>query len=113
MKDEKTDQLERFFLSLFTRFCVCFLLCRYLQGNRVVSLDDLASRGKLGSREAAEDLVMKAMAQGMIKGSIDQVAGTVQVTWVQPRVLTHDQVRDLQTRLNNWASKVNNFATAI
>ncbi len=36
-----------------------------------------------------------------------------QVTWVQPRVLTHDQVRDLQTRLNSWATKVTDFATAI
>lgn len=39
-----------------------------------------------------ELLVMKALAQGLVKGAIDQVDGTVHMTWVQPRVLDKQQV---------------------
>ena len=37
-------------------------------------------------------LVMKALALGLVKGSIDEVDQRVHLTWVQPRVLDHEQV---------------------
>jgi hypothetical protein len=40
-----------------------------------------------------ELVVMRCMARGLIKGSIDGVHRTVNVTWVQPRVLDNNQVR--------------------
>lgn len=39
-----------------------------------------------------ELLVMKALSLGLVKGSIDQVDRTVNMSWVQPRVLSVDQV---------------------
>ena len=39
-----------------------------------------------------EVMVMRALSLGLVKGSIDQVAGAVSVTWVQPRVLDRGQV---------------------
>lgn len=46
-----------------------------------------------GVREdEVELLVMKALAQGLLKGTIDQVDSTAHFTWVQPRVLDKKQV---------------------
>lgn len=42
----------------------------------------------------------------LIEGIIDQVAGTVHVSWVQPRVLGIPQIKSLRTRLDSWLDKV-------
>lgn len=41
-----------------------------------------------------ELLVMKALSVGLVRGSIDEVDKRVHMTWVQPRVLDLQQVRD-------------------
>jgi len=43
----------------------------------------------------------------LIEGLIDQVEGTVHVSWVQPRVLGISQVTSLRDRLDGWLGKVN------
>lgn len=42
----------------------------------------------------------------LIEGIIDQVEGTVYVSWVQPRVLGIPQIKSLRDRLDNWVDKV-------
>ncbi|RZR93651.1 hypothetical protein BHM03_00022202 [Ensete ventricosum] len=42
----------------------------------------------------------------LIEGIIDQVEGTVHVSWVQPRVLGIPQIRSLRGRLDTWVGKV-------
>jgi hypothetical protein len=42
----------------------------------------------------------------LIEGIIDQVEGTVHVSWVQPRVLGIPQIKSLRDRLDNWLDKV-------
>ncbi|XP_028092353.1 uncharacterized protein LOC114292567 [Camellia sinensis] len=42
----------------------------------------------------------------LIEGIIDQVEGTVHVSWVQPRVLGVPQIKSLCDRLDNWVDKV-------
>lgn len=42
----------------------------------------------------------------LIEAMIDQVDGTVHVSWAQPRVLGIDQVKSLRDRLDTWAVKV-------
>jgi 26S proteasome regulatory subunit N9 len=42
--------------------------------------------------DSVELLVMKALANGLIQGHIDQYTKNVNITWVQPRVLSTDQV---------------------
>lgn len=58
---------------------------------RNLSFQEIAST--TGAREdEVELLVMKALAQGLLKGTIDQVDSTAHFTWVQPRVLDKKQV---------------------
>lgn len=71
---------------------------------RAVPLEAISARTKL-PLDGVEFLLMKALALRLIEGSIDQVAGTVAVTWVAPRVLTPPQVADLRVRLDAWAAK--------
>lgn len=42
----------------------------------------------------------------LIEGIIDQVEGTVYVSWVQPRVLGIPQIKSLRNRLGGWIEKV-------
>jgi len=56
--------------------------------------------------DQVEWLLMKTMALGLIKGSIDEVNATVTVTWVQPRVLTVPQLSALSEQLGAWSEKV-------
>lgn len=56
-----------------------------------------------------ELLVMKALAQGLVRGAIDQVAGTVNMTWVQPRVLDRSQIAGMVQRLEGWCKDVSSM----
>ncbi|CAN4091010.1 unnamed protein product [Withania somnifera] len=64
-----------------------------------------AERTKL-SVEDVEYLLIKSLSVHLIEGIIDQVEGTVHVSWVQPRVLGITQVKSLRDRLDNWVDKV-------
>lgn len=59
---------------------------------REMTFEEIAKETQLPLNDV-ELLVMKALAQGLVKGAIDQVASTVHMTWVQPRVLDKPQVK--------------------
>jgi 26S proteasome regulatory subunit N9 len=42
----------------------------------------------------------------LIKGSLDQVEKKALVTWVQPRVLSREQIGGLANRLDEWVNKL-------
>lgn len=42
----------------------------------------------------------------LIEGIVDQVEGTVYISWVQPRVLGIPQIKSLNNRLDSWVGKV-------
>ena len=77
---------------------------------RSVPLSAIADRTKL-PMDGVEFLLMKALALHLIEGRIDQISGTVEVSWVAPRVLTMPQVEALRGRLDVWMTRVEN-ATA-
>jgi 26S proteasome regulatory subunit N9 len=56
------------------------------KSNRVVSFETL-QRTCFIPLEHVEFMVMKAMALGLTKGSINQIRGEVTITWVAPKVL--------------------------
>lgn len=49
----------------------------------------------------------------LVEGVIDQVDSTVQVSWVQPRVLSVAQVAALRTRLDSWLDRVHSTLLAV
>lgn len=42
----------------------------------------------------------------LIRGSLDQVDQKAQITWVQPRVLSLDQIEQLAQRLEQWGARL-------
>lgn len=73
--------------------------------DRQLTFAEIAKETKLPINEI-ELLVMKALSQGLVKGAIDQVASTVNMTWVQPRVLDRNQITGMIERLNDWCKNV-------
>ncbi|KAI4367942.1 hypothetical protein MLD38_016563 [Melastoma candidum] len=73
--------------------------------DRTIPLSVIAERTKLSIQDV-EHLLMKSLSVHLIEGVIDQVEGTVHVSWVQPRVLGIPQVKSLRDRLDNWVGKV-------
>ncbi|XXG43809.1 hypothetical protein AAC387_Pa01g3764 [Persea americana] len=73
--------------------------------DRTIPLNVIAGRTKL-SVEDVEYLLMKSLSVHLIEGIIDQVEGTVYISWVQPRVLGIPQIKSLCNRLDSWAEKV-------
>jgi len=60
-----------------------------------------------------EHLVMKALSLKLIKGSLDQVEQKAVITWVQPRVLSREQIGGLAKRLEDWVDKLKNVEEKI
>ena len=72
---------------------------------RSMKFDDIAKRLQVDSTQV-EWIVMKALSLGLIKGSMDQVDGFVEITWVMPRVLDNNMMNSLAERFGQWATKV-------
>ncbi|KAJ3712427.1 hypothetical protein C8R42DRAFT_686865 [Lentinula raphanica] len=74
--------------------------------NRTMSFSTIAEETRLPIDEV-EHLVMKALSLKLIRGSMDQVDQKAQITWVQPRVLSRQQIGGLAKRLDSWVNKLN------
>ncbi|XP_055848251.1 26S proteasome non-ATPase regulatory subunit 13 [Episyrphus balteatus] len=72
---------------------------------RAISFEDIAKETQLPIKEV-ELLVMKALAQGLVRGEIDEVAGVVNMSWVQPRVLDRKQIANMATTLDVWMQSI-------
>uniref|UniRef100_A0A1L8DT85 26S proteasome non-ATPase regulatory subunit 13 n=2 Tax=Nyssomyia neivai TaxID=330878 RepID=A0A1L8DT85_9DIPT len=81
--------------------CLMEMTFKRPANQRTISFGEIAAETKLPLNEV-EILVMKALAQGLVRGHIDQVAGVVNMTWVQPRVLDRTQVASMASTLDTW-----------
>ena len=72
---------------------------------RTLSFEDIAERVVVPV-DQVEWVIMRALSLKLIKGTMDQVEQTVDVTWVMPRVLDNKQMTELSTRFGEWAVKV-------
>lgn len=71
-----------------------------------LSFADVSAATKLPEEEI-ELLVMRALSLGLVKGSIDQIDKKIFVSWVQPRVLDLNQIKNMSSRLGVWSTEVN------
>ncbi|PNF30056.1 26S proteasome non-ATPase regulatory subunit 13 [Cryptotermes secundus] len=76
--------------------------------DRQLTFEEISRETRLPLNEV-ELLVMKALAQGLVRGAIDQVACNVHMTWVQPRVLDKQQISSMVQRLDCWCKDVNSM----
>jgi len=74
--------------------------------DRSVPLSAIAETTKVGL-DMVELLVMKALSLKLLKGKIDQLNQTFNVTWVQSRVLSLDHIKKMRDNLQDWTKKVN------
>ena len=73
--------------------------------SRTLPFDLIAEETRLPVNEV-EYLVMKALALGLIRGTIDQVEQIVRITWMQGRVLDAKGVAGMKERLEGWSQGV-------
>ncbi|KAB5573821.1 hypothetical protein DKX38_001015 [Salix brachista] len=98
-------QNEPKLLEKINILCLMEIIFSRPSEDRTIPLNVIAERTKL-SIEDVEHLLMKSLSVHLIEGIIDQVEGTVHVSWVQPRVLGIPQIKSLRDRLDNWLEKV-------
>eukprot|EP01108_Squamamoeba_japonica_P005153 TRINITY_DN4047_c0_g1_i1.p1 TRINITY_DN4047_c0_g1~~TRINITY_DN4047_c0_g1_i1.p1 ORF type:complete len:380 (+),score=234.66 TRINITY_DN4047_c0_g1_i1:98-1237(+) len=79
---------------------------------RTLSFADIAAAARLPLDEV-ELLLMKALSLGLVRGAIDQVASTVAISWVQPRVLDASQLDVVARRLDDWSALVGSQLAAL
>jgi len=73
---------------------------------RNLSFAELQTALHLDSIDQVEWVLMRAFSVKLLQGSIDQCEQTVDITWVQPRVLNSGQMSELATKFGEWAVKV-------
>ncbi|KAG8189314.1 hypothetical protein JTE90_019071 [Oedothorax gibbosus] len=100
LASHQTDLVQK--ISLL---CLMEMTFKRPGNNRVLTFTEIANETKLPTNEV-ELLVMKALSLGLVKGSIDQVDKTVNMSWVQPRVLSVEQIGNMKQRLDHWCKEV-------
>lgn len=69
--------------------------------NRVFTFQQLATRCSV-SIDGVELLLLSAMALHLIEGSVDGLTSTVEIRWLQPRVVDTADIRALAQRVKEW-----------
>ncbi|XP_049511660.1 26S proteasome non-ATPase regulatory subunit 13 isoform X2 [Dermacentor silvarum] len=93
-------------LSLRQKMCLlCLMEMAFQRPGSRLSFQEIAAQARLPLNEV-EVLVMKALSLGLVRGTIDQVDGQVHMQWVQPRVLSREQIAGMKKRLDAWNADV-------
>ncbi|KAJ0477793.1 putative proteasome component (PCI) domain, 26S Proteasome non-ATPase regulatory subunit 13 [Helianthus annuus] len=103
---------EKKLLEKINILCLMEIIFSRPSGDRTIPLSIIAEQTKL-TVEDVEYLLMKSLSVHLIEGIIDQVEGTVYVSWVQPRVLGISQIKSLRDRLDNWVGKVHTALVSV
>ncbi|KAL7076953.1 hypothetical protein ACQ4LE_003814 [Meloidogyne hapla] len=108
LQEEATDisQNMKLIEEKLRLLCLMEMAARHPPKQRNLSFANIAKTAHL-NEDDVELLVMKALANDLIKGHIDQISQIVNITWVQPRALSSEQISAIETRLNEWRVEVN------
>ncbi|TDL26940.1 hypothetical protein BD410DRAFT_783040 [Rickenella mellea] len=104
----KEPILQENYPFLRQKICLMALIESVFKRNadsRTMRFQTIAEETRLPLDEV-EHLVMKALSLKLIRGTIDQVDETAHITWVQPRVLSREQIGALSQRLASWCGKL-------
>ncbi|KAF4970390.1 hypothetical protein FSARC_2583 [Fusarium sarcochroum] len=107
LKNNSTHLRQKIYLSALTE-----AVFRRPPHDRTLTFATIAEETKVG-QEQIEHLIMKALSLGLLRGTIDQVDGVAQITWVQPKVLDMKQIAAMRQRLLDWDSSVNQLGNWI
>lgn len=105
-------QNEKKLLEKINILCLMEIIFSRPSEDRTIPLSMIAERTRL-TVEDVEYLLMKSLSVHLIEGIIDQVEGSVYVSWVQPRVLGIPQIKSLRDRLDSWVGKVNSALLSV
>lgn len=72
---------------------------------RTLTFDEIAEGLEI-PLEQVEWVIMRAFSVNLMEGSMDQIEGSVHVTWILPRALNNDQMTELAGQFASWATKV-------
>lgn len=92
--------------------CLMEMTFKRPANSRTISFAEISSETRLPLKEV-ELLIMKALAQGLVRGAIDQVSGVVNMSWVQPRVLNTEQVSGMANTLEAWIQSITSMENLI
>ncbi|KAJ1613339.1 putative RNA-dependent helicase p68 [Cryptosporidium canis] len=95
-----------------TTLALMDLAFRKNKNERVLSFDEIAKHCRIGLNEI-ELLVMKAINMNLIKGVIDQVSQTVEISWVHSRVLDKTRMKLLIDKMDNWIDTTTNIVSQL
>lgn len=75
--------------------------------------DDDAASNNTAVVVDVERILMRAFCLGLLRGTMDQCAGSVDITWVQPRRLTAAQMQEMAGTFGAWAVRVHQTAETV
>jgi len=93
---------------LYEKLCLLVLMemtFRRDANDRQITFNDVSEQTGLNV-DKVELLVMKALSKGLVKGHIDQVEQTINLTWVQPRVLDREQVKTIMAKISTLNASI-------
>lgn len=87
--------------------CECvFKRQQVAESESSIPFSTIAKETSLQSGAKVEVLCMKAFSLGLMRGKIDEVTKTVEIDWLQPRVLSREQTKTMRERLGEWDHNV-------
>jgi len=100
---------------LYEKLCLLVLMemtFRRDANDRQITFSDVSQQTGLNV-DKIELLVMKALSKGLVKGHIDQVEQTINLTWVQPRVLDKEQLKTIMAKITTLSSSIKSMENMI
>lgn len=100
---------------LFEKVCLlCLMEMTFTReaNQRQIKFTEIAEATTLPV-DQVEMLIMKCLAQGLVKGKINEVGGVVGMHWVQPRVLDSSQLSTMVAKIDTWAASVSSMEALI
>ena len=72
---------------------------------RTINYNEIAERLQI-NLDQVEWVIMRSFSEKLLEGTMDQVDGSVTITWVLPRMLDNTQLLQLSSKYGEWATKV-------